>query len=367
MGKRTVSKTVDRQYQDLLIDILDNGNLKETRAGSALSVFGTHMTIDMRDSFPLLTVKKMFTKGIFGELLWFLSGSTNIKFLVENGIHVWDDDAYRYYLELLKNNILSLSYNPLDKDAFLERVKKGETIYNICRKGDNARIDYIYGDLGDVYGKQWRSFGYRAVDQIGQIIKTLKWNPDDRRMLCVAYNPDVEDTVALPPCHVLFQFYTRKLNVVERFRLLKNRKGYDIKLKDYVLGANSKDGLKAAEAECDKAGIPVRELSLSWYQRSVDTFLGLPFNIASYAFLTHMVAQVVGMSVGDLVFFGGDTHLYTNHISQAEEIISRPCHDSPKLWLNPSVKDIDDFGFDDMKIIGYESEEAIKAPLNVGL
>lgn len=357
----------DKQYQDLLQEILDNGVEKTDRTGTGTkSIFGTHMKFNLREGFPLLTTKKMFTKGVIHELLWFLTGDTNIKCLVDNNVHIWDDDAYRYFNKLIdrhneyakfysefdyttatltfepeeydEDNVINeLEHCQLSKEEFIEKVKNGSTMdiaHRCGRYGFGGSliyqinfVKYTFGDLGPVYGKQWRGFGYKNVDQIQNIIDTLKTNPDDRRMLCIAYNPDFIDKMALPPCHVMFQFYTRELS---------NKK---------------------------------RELSCSWYQRSVDSPLGLPFNIASYALLTHMIAHVCDMTVGDLVFNGGDTHIYLNQIDGVKEQLQRDPdkYDSPKLWLNPEVKDINDFTFDDIKIIGYESYDTIKIPLSTGV
>lgn len=342
----------DKQYQNLLQEILDNGIEKKDRTGTGTkSIFGTHMKFNLREGFPLLTTKKIFTKGVIHELLWFIAGNTNIKYLVDNNVHIWDDDAYRWYCSIIdKNNkfvedngilVTKQKYNmeyfygkieKVNKDVFLAICKAGNRFRYVAYESNNTESEYYfdiftYGDLGHVYGKQWRGFGVENVDQIQNIIDTLKTNPDDRRMLCIAYNPDVINKVALPPCHVMFQFYTREL---------PNKK---------------------------------RELSCSWYQRSIDSPLGLPFNIASYALLTHMIAHVCDMTVGDLVFNGGDTHIYLNQIDGVKEQLQRDPdkYDSPTLWLNPEVKNINDFTFDDIKIIGYESYDTIKMPLSTGV
>lgn len=385
--------SVDKQYQDLLKNILENGNVKRDRTGTGTkSIFGTHMKIDLRKGFPLLTTKKMFTKGIIHELLWFLSGNTNIKYLVDNEVNIWNDDAYRWYCELIDkhNSIIGTSgiltvvdyngvehfYNYMEKankNVFLSRCKNGHKFKYI--KNDSLIKFYEYGDLGDVYGKQWRRFGSSNTDQIQNIIDTLKTNPDDRRMLCIAYNPDVLNEVALPPCHILFQFYTRELSNTERWELYYNKfKDEEIDNDNFSyphLDVYGQTNQHTYNGEYDylleEENIPTRELSCSWYQRSVDSFLGLPFNIASYALLTHMIAHVCNMSVGDLIFNGGDTHLYLNHLEQAKELISRDVLDSPTLYLNPKVKTIDEFNFEDIKIENYVSQGVLKAPLSTGL
>lgn len=385
--------SVDKQYQDLLKNILENGNVKKDRTGTGTkSIFGTHMKIDLRKGFPLLTTKKMFTKGIIHELLWFLSGDTNIKYLVDNEVNIWNDDAYRWYCELIDkhNSIIGASgiltvvdyngvehfYNYMEKankNVFLSRCKNGHKFKYI--ENDSLIKFYEYGDLGDVYGKQWRRFGSSNTDQIQNIIDTLKTNPDDRRMLCIAYNPDVLNEVALPPCHILFQFYTRELSNTERWELYYNKfKDEEIDNDNFSyphLDVYGQTNQHTYNGEYDylleEENIPTRELSCSWYQRSVDSFLGLPFNIASYALLTHMIAHVCNMSVGDLIFNGGDTHLYLNHLEQAKELISRDVLDSPTLYLNPKVKTINEFEFEDIKIENYVSQGVLKAPLSTGL
>lgn len=384
--------SVDKQYQDLLKNILENGNMKKDRTGTGTkSIFGTYMKIDLRKGFPLLTTKKMFTKGIIYELLWFLKGNTNIKYLVDNGVNIWNDDAYRWYCKLANQynyDLLTLlsggtfeqceCNKPLSKDEFMFYVKQGrETPINVHQNEFilPSTFKYTFGDLGDVYGKQWRRFGESNTDQIQNIINTLQTNPDDRRMLCIAYNPDVLNEVALPPCHVLFQFYTRELSNTERWELYYNKfKDEEIDNDNFSyphLDVYGQTNQHTYNGEYDylleEENIPTRELSCSWYQRSVDSFLGLPFNIASYALLTHMIAHVCNMSVGDLIFNGGDTHLYLNHLEQAKELISRDALDSPTLYLNPKVKTIDEFNFEDIKIENYVSQGALKAPLSTGL
>lgn len=335
---------LDKQYLDLLKDILENGVEKDTRAGKVKSVFGRMMHFNLKEGLPILTTKKMYTKGVIHELLWFLKGSTNIKYLVENNVHIWDDDAYRYYTELIKKNneiakdvkILFGSYEieQLSKEDFLKNVLEEKTMKFILKHSyfDDHSVEkgeilnYTFGDLGPVYGKSWRNFGTKGVDQIQKIIKTLKSNPDDRRMLCVAFNPDVLDEVALPPCHTMIQFYTKPL-------------------------ANGK-----------------RELSCMWSQRSVDCPLGWGFNVLSYSLLTHMIAQVCDMEVGEVVCSLGDCHIYLNQIEGIEEQLTRDPYkfDLPSLELNPNIKDINDFKYEDFKIINYQSYDKIKMPLSVG-
>jgi thymidylate synthase len=263
-----------KQYHDLLQHILNDGVTKTDRTGTGtISVFGYQMRFDLNEGFPMLTTKKLHLKSIIYELLWFLNGDTNIKYLTDNGVRIWNEWA--------------------DKN----------------------------GDLGPVYGKQWRSWtkpNGETVDQITQLIHTLKTNPDSRRMVVNAWNVGELDDMALTPCHCLFQFYV----------------------------ANGK-------------------LSCQLYQRSADTFLGVPFNIASYALLTMMVAQVCGLGVGDFIHTFGDVHLYKNHLDQARLLLSRECRTSPTLHINPDVKSIFDFKFEDFTLENYNPHPHIKAEVSV--
>lgn len=344
---------IDKQYLDIMRDILENGSKKHTRAGDTLSVFDRTMRFDLRDgSIPLLTTKKVFTKGCIYELLWFLSGNTNIKYLVDNGVNIWTDDAYRYYLELVaKHNktveqkTLHAFYErpkiePVTKEQFIENVKNeskqhlviDERAYIMSYTPNTWEWDYTFGDLGDVYGKQWRNYGYSGFDQIQHIIDTLKTNPDDRRMLCVAFNPDAiyqerGRGVALPPCHVMFQFWTRELE-------------------------NGK-----------------RELSLMFWCRSQDCPLGTPFNIASYSFMLHMFCKIVDMVPGELIYHGGDCHVYENQIEGCKEQLTRKGSDIiPKLKFTPGkeFKELSDFTYEDFIIEDYHPDPIIKFPLSVG-
>ena len=332
---------VDSQYLDLMRDILDNGVYKQTRAGWVKSVFGRQMRFNMKDGLPILTTKKVFTKGVIIELLWFLKGDTNIKFLVDNNVHIWDDDAYRHYLSIVNGE------EKMTKEEFIEAVK-GEVLIG----------EYKCGDLGPVYGAQWRKQGKKQIDQIKNIIEMLKTNPDDRRMICMAWNTNDFDEMALPPCHYGFQVYTRELTPTERLEWLWEHSNgqYD-------------EWKSPTKQTLDDLGVPERELSLMWSQRSVDSFLGLPFNILSYSILLAMLAQCVNMTCGDVICSLGDAHIYEIHKEAVAEQLTRETnkYDLPKLVLNSNIKDIVNFTFDDIKIEGYESYPTIKAPLCVGL
>ena len=297
-----------KQYHDLLRRITSEGIVKGDRTGTGTrNVFGHQMRFDLANGFPLLTTKKVFLKGIIHELLWFLAGDTNIKYLVDNGVHIWDNDAYRYYKELCAANNIA----PIAMEEFLAASSASAP----------SPIDgYAYGDLNHVYGYQWRSWPKpdgSSIDQIRQVIDTIKTNPNSRRMIVSAWNVAEVEDMALPPCHVLFQFYV-------------------------------------AEGR----------LSCQLYQRSADTFLGVPFNIASYALLTMMIAQECGLQAGEFVHTLGDTHLYLNHMEQVAEQLSREPRPLPHMRLNPDVKSVFDFRYEDFTLEGYNPYPAIKAPMS---
>ena len=359
---------VDEQYINLIKNIIANGEVKDTRAGKTRSLFGEQLRFNLKNGLPMLTTKKMFSKGVIHELLWFLSGNTNIKYLVDNGVHIWDDDAYRYYLELNKywRGVDGLE-DVYDKETFLKMVKLGSFSEEILNQ-DKSR--YHYGDLGPVYGAQWVKWG--GVNQIENLINTLKNNPDDRRMIISAWNVDEISNMALPPCHYCCQFYTKKMTEAERWSYFEN----------YMLEPDDEEGnfnLYTFKDDryidgsllpyLDRMGVPTRKLSCMWNQHSVDCGLGLGFNIMSYGLLTYMVAQCVNMDVDELIFNGGDVHVYENHIEQLMEQINRNPYKYalPKLILNPNVKDINEFKYEDIEIEGYKSYPTIKMPRSGGL
>ncbi len=325
---------LDLQYKSLLQDILNNGVEKQDRTGTGtLSVFSRQIRHNMQDGFPALTTKKLAFKTMVTELLWFLKGDTNIKYLVDNNCHIWDGDAYKNFL---KNSV------PHDHQETLK-----EFIQKIKTDDEFAKT---WGELGPIYGKQWRLWKTDTVsiDQIQDLISELKTNPDSRRLMVSAWNVVELDEMVLPPCHYGFQLFTRELNLDERIDF--HNKGSINKSSDYF------------HEHLDDMGVPKRAISLMWNQRSVDTFLGLPFNIASYGMLLELLAKEVNMLPDELIGNLGDTHLYLNHIEQAKEQLSRePKPHLPKLKL--SNVDILEGEFD-YEILHYHCHPTIKAPLS---
>ena len=359
--EKNPNNIVDELYRDLVLDIINNGTDREDRTGvGTRSLFGTRMQINIRERFPLLTFKSIYWRGVVNELLWFLKGDTNIRFLLQNNVHIWDGDAYRWYTDIMTHN----NKTPVSKEEFLKKVLNNENEEDITQEviddsGNHITLKgYTYGDLGNVYGKEWRNWdnNLTSVDQIATAVQLLRYNPTNRRILVSAWNPTDLFDAALPPCHVLFQFYARELTEEQR--------------KKVMLKANNKTIFFKQEPEMlEEYHTPKYELCCQWYQRSVDVGLGLPFNIASYALLTCMLAQVVNMVPGDLIFVGGDTHLYNNHIEPLKDIFTRKdlfFDDSPTITLNPTIKDIDDYTFDDIELHDYEPLNVVKLPLNVG-
>ena len=356
---------IDKQYQALLQDILDNGVEKKDRTGTGtISVFGRQIRHKMSEGFPLLTTKKMPWKSIVTELLWFLQGNTNIKWLVDNGCNIWNGDAYKNYLKLTTHT------EPLTQEEFINKIKENEW--------DFAKT---WGNLGPIYGKQWRKwnsisdddFDMRMstyeVDQIANLIKDLKTNPDSRRLMVNAWNVGELDQMVLPPCHYGFQVYTRELSYSERYKIW--------------FGNNYETGMEYYEGNIPDfdnsyyTPTPKRAISLMWNQRSVDTFLGLPFNIASYGLLLEIIAKEVNMVPEELIGNLGDVHLYSNHIEQAKVQIGRKYTHEERTELlkqsmgeenyNKAVDELMPFGgglseYYDLHKIPYMTREPYKLP-----
>lgn len=291
-----------KAYHDLIHRVLAEGVHKEDRTGTGtLSVFGHQMRFDLQAGFPMMTTKKLHLKSILHELIWFIRGETNIRYLCQNGVRIWDDWPYAKYKA-------SGDFQGEDIRGFAERI------------AEDSAFAEKWGELGPVYGHQWRSWPgpNGAVDQLKQVLEDLRRNPDSRRHIVSAWNPGYIDQMALPPCHAFFQFYV-------------------------------------AEGK----------LSCQLYQRSADIFLGVPFNIASYALLVHFMARDLGLGVGDFVHTLGDAHIYSNHIEQVKLQISREPRTLPTLWLNPDVSSLFDFTFDDVRLEGYDPHPHIAGAVAV--
>jgi len=363
---------LDIAYQQLLQDIIDFGVEKQDRTGTGTkSIFGYTIRHNMKDGFPLLTTKKMAWKSIVTELLWFLRGDTNIKYLVDNNCHIWDGDAYKNYLKQnMFEHTKQLGARPYSQEEFINKIKTDDEFAK------------TWGELGSIYGKQWRkwsgashiphpnkdetteqqwyrmghnSIANKEIDQIQNLINDLKTNPDSRRLMVNAWNVGELDQMVLPPCHYGFQVYTRELSWAERVNLVGYVKTEDIH-EDWL----------------EKNNVPKRAISLMWNQRSVDTFLGLPFNIASYGLLLTMLADEMNMVPDELIGNLGDVHLYNNHIEQAKEQIGREPFELPKLKFNPIfLANLEHKSFDEaingqinFEVENYQAHPAIKAPLS---
>jgi thymidylate synthase len=292
-----------KQYKELLEHILQNGDKKEDRTGTGtISTFGYQMRFDLNQGFPLLTTKKVHLKSIIHELLWFIDGSTNIKYLVDNGVRIWNEWPYQIFKK-------SDDYNGESMKDFVEKIKTDDAF---AKK---------YGELGPVYGRQWRHFegpDGKYVDQLAQVIEEIKTNPSSRRLIVNSWNAPLVPEMALPPCHMMFHFYVRN-----------------------------------------------NKLSCQLYQRSADTFLGIPFNIASYALLTMMVAQVCNLGLGDFVHTIGDAHIYLDHLEQVKLQLSRDCRPLPTMKINPDIKDINHFKYSDFTLENYNPHPLIKGKVSV--
>jgi len=339
---------LDKQYQDLLKTILEYGVEKEDRTGTGTkSIFGYTIRHNMQDGFPLMTTKKMAIKTMMTELKWFLKGDTNIKYLVDNGCNIWNGDAYKKYRDVYEIESRE-NDSKLEELHMLSDLTEVEFIDRI--KGDDT-FAQEWGDLGPIYGKQWAD--WNGIDQILNLINSLKKNPDSRRLMVSAWNVGELHEMTLPPCHYGFQVYTRELTYEERYDLWFSR--------NYETGMERNyDNIPNFDDEYYEP-TPTRAISLMWNQRSVDTFLGLPFNISSYGTLLTLLAEEVNMIPDQLIGNLGDTHLYSNHLEQAKEQIERTSFELPQIKL--SNVDILSGEFD-YEIQNYQSHPRIKAPLS---
>jgi thymidylate synthase len=341
---------LDRDYQQLLRDIIDYGVDKKDRTGTGTrSLFGYTIRHNMRNGFPLLTTKKMAFKTMVTELLWFLRGDTDIRFLWENNCTIWDGDWYKKYKTTCSE--------PYTLEEVKQKVKDGNHHFH----------DSMF-DMGPIYGKQWRNWnhptnefeGYDGIDQIQNLINDLKTNPDSRRLMVNAWNVGELDQMVLPPCHYGFQVYTRELSRAERVENYNSK--FENKIDVPFIKVNLEDAIEnTIDTALTQANIPTRAISLMWNQRSVDTFLGLPFNIASYALLLIMLADEVGMIPDELIGNLGDTHLYLNHIEQAKEQIERDSYELPIVYVRDGINCS---SLNDVILTKYNSHPAIKAPLS---
>ena len=390
---------IEHDYLRLLKDILNNGKVKEDRTGTGtISVFGRQIRHKMNQGFPLLTTKKMYWKGIVTELLWFLRGDTNIKYLVDNNCHIWDGDAYQAYLKEWSKSV------PGD-DTFKESEYNTSKPYEASNFTQEEFINKIktddefakkWGELGPIYGKQWRNWktiydsnvsewageGEDAIpiykvlnkhDQISNLIEQLKTNPDSRRLMVNTWNVGELDQMTLPPCHYGFQVYTRELSFEERWELAK-RFGYVVEdatipsADDQYSNINAREELNSMwNDKVLKTNLPTRAISLMFNQRSVDTFLGLPFNIASYGLLLQIIAKEVNMVPDELIGNLGDVHLYNNHIKQAKEQLTREPKRLPTLEIIEREEQnfsMDEMYIDNFQFPNYQSHPSIKAPLS---
>lgn len=352
----------DLTYLDLVNRVLSEGRVKKNRTGiDTIGIFGAQARFDLSDGFPLLTTKRVFFKGIVHELLWFISGSTNIKYLVDNDVHIWDAWAYQRYLKTPE-----VDHKKMTETDFIKKIK------------DSQGFAEIWGDLGmGTYGSMWRAFPFfndyetvapaegrealDTVDQLKKVIDKLRTNPDDRRMIVSAWHPYWVDHCALPPCHVLFQFNTEVMTLDERYTAARTMKKPVSRC-----GPEERDQIqKLNHEELDRAGVPRRIVNCLMFQRSVDVGLGYPFNIASYSLLLVLVARHVGMWPGSLITYLGDVHIYVNHVDAIKEQLNRDPYQSPNLWVNPEKVDMFHMTADDIKIVDYQHHPAIRMEVAV--
>jgi thymidylate synthase len=369
---------IDNQYKILVQNILKNGTRKLDRTGTGtISIFGHQMKFNMNDGFPLLTLRKIHIKSMIHEMLWFLSsydkkyekfGNTNIRYLLDNGVTFWTDWPYKDYLKKMEY----MNYKIILTQKEFE---------NEIKINDDFALEF--GSIGPGYGEQWLNSGsvklveqldnkveekddnvirhtkqkitkLEGVNQINNIINLLKKNPDSRRIIVDSWNPMKLDDMLLPPCHMMFQFYSVKMNSDERYKQYMKK----VELKEFDENIPYQEGLKVYN-------FPDRYLSLQLYQRSVDVGLGLPFNISEYSLLLNMISQVVNMIPFEFVWTGGDIHIYNNHIKQMNELILKESYPLPKIELNKNIKSIYDFRYDDINILNYKSNSNIKMDVSI--
>jgi thymidylate synthase len=348
---------LDKNYQELLKDILDNGVIKEDRTGTGtLSVFGRQIRHKMSEGYPLLTTKKMAFKTMVTELLWFLRGDTNIKYLVDNGCHIWDGDAYKNYEKWFWDNIppKADTSGKLSQEEFINKIKTDD---EFAKK---------WGKLGPIYGEQWRSWDWdlnpEPIDQIQNLINDLKTNPDSRRLMVNAWNVGALESMVLPPCHYGFQVYTREMTLEERLEWNYNNSDPLNRSMDYF------------PEHLDAMGVPKRKISLMWNQRSCDFPLGIPMNIASYGLLLMLIALEVNMVPDELIGNLGDCHIYLNQIQGVKEQIARTPYKLPTLKIKPTLFEfgkpdpnklnLDYYSIHNFELLNYQPHPKIYFPLS---
>jgi thymidylate synthase len=359
-----MNKHIDEQYLDICKEILEKGTNKSDRTGTGTkSIFSAQIKHDMSDGFPLLNTKRVYWKGVVTELIWFLRGDTNIKWLLENDNNIWVGDAYKNYLTNFKNNPYGSQAARLlvcpTQEEFIEKIKTDDEFAN------------EWGELGPIYGVQWCNWnnhrsvgmeGFSGINQIQQAIDTLKTNPDSRRIIVSAWNVGELDNMVLPPCHWAFELYTEELTWQEMKSILYNHiPDWDKDIIDQWGNFLVDDMLKVY----NKTNLPKRRLSLKWHQRSVDVGLGLGFNIASYGLLLEILAKEVNMVPGTLIGDLSNVHLYNDHIEPIKEQLLRKPFPLPKLNIkDKNIKDISEYNFNDFELIGYKCHPTIKMPLS---
>jgi len=347
-----------KQYLEILEDVLTNGTWKKPARDNmprTISRFGVQKRFNLADGFPLVTTKKMYTKGIIHELLWFLKGDTNIKYLIDNDVNIWNEDGYKWYCK----QIVKRGINPLPMDAWIQYIKT----YN-----ENPSI---HGELGKIYSYQWRQFNAKtsigdidsmytshAIDQIQNMIDGIKSNPESRYHIVTAWNPSEVYDAALPPCHVLFQFNCREITLTDRIAMLNPM----IETKTITSSLDA-----TWETLCKLNHIPTHRLDCQLYQRSADTPLGVPFNIASYALLTIIIAKLTNTVPGEFIWTGGDVHIYENQIDTVKVQLTRTPMKLPTINIKGTWNNIDDIKYEDFELVGYESHPKLVYPLSTGL
>lgn len=340
-----MSNNLDRQYTELVSDILKNGKVSGDRTGTGtVKVFGRMIRHDMSEGFPLLTTKKMHWKGILHELLWFLKGDTNIKYLVDNGITIWVGDCYKRYRETLGSEAIT-------QQGFINMIKS------------DVEFAKEWGELGMVYGKEW--IDWYGINQVQDVIDTLKTNPDSRRMLVTAWNPVNVKNALLPPCHYAWQVVTEMMTREERLACEIKMSDEQSKLVVSYCESPADEWLgNTVDSILNELNVPVRKISLMYNMRSVDTGLGMPYDIASYGFLLSMIAQCVNMVPNELISVFADTHIYLNQIDGLKEQVKREPFKLPRLKLNREIKNVFDFKFQDVDIVDYQSQDKVFLPLS---